>query len=445
MSEMYNRKNAWESLSLEERDKAFEYSKEYMHFLNTSKTEREVVKNVIRMAENAGFRDLNSLETVVAGDKVYFNNKDKNIFLAVVGKQGLENGINIIGSHADSPRLDLRQNPLSKEDDLDFFKTQYYGGIKRYQWTTIPLSMHGVIINKKGEKIEVCLGEKEEDPVFVITDLLPHLAKEQMKKNLSEGITGEDLQVLIGNSKEKIEDILLKEYHMEKEDFITSEIELVPAFKARTVGLDGSLVGGYGQDDKSCVFTSVTAILGLNEVEKTAVCLVADKEEIGSIGNTGMESAVFDYFMTELRDKMGDTTKLNKIYYNSKMLSADVDAGYDPIYKSVYDKENSALLGNGVEITKYTGGRGKSGGSDANAEYLHYVRNKFEENNVLYQTGELGKVDAGGGGTIAYIFANKGVEVLDCGVAVLSMHAPYEICSKLDIYMMNKACIAFWK
>lgn len=445
MSEMYNRKNAWASLSLEERDAAFAYSKSYMDFLNSSKTEREVVKNVIKMAEEAGFRDINSLEKVSTGDKVYFNNRDKNVFLAVVGKQGLENGVNLVGSHADSPRLDLRQNPLSKEDDLDYFKTQYYGGIKRYQWTTIPLSMHGVIINKKGEKVEVCLGEKEEDPVFVITDLLPHLAREQMKKNLAEGVTGEDLQVLIGNSKEKIEEILLKEYNMEKEDFISSEIELVPAFKARTVGLDGSLIGGYGQDDKSCVYTSVTAILGLNDLEKTAICIVADKEEIGSIGNTGMESAVFDYFLTELRDKMGDNTKLNKIYYNSKMLSADVDAGYDPVYKSVYDKENSALVGNGVELTKYTGGRGKSGGSDANAEYLYYIRKKFEDNNVLYQTGELGKVDAGGGGTIAYIFANKGVEVLDCGVSILSMHAPYEIASKLDIYMMNKACEAFWK
>lgn len=452
-----NRKNGWETISEEEKHQIFAYAEGYMKFLNKSKTEREIVANAKQMAESNGFKNINEYDNLKPGDKVYYINRDKSMYLAIIGKDKLENGINIIGSHADSPRLDLKPNPLYEDNGLAYFKTHYYGGIKKYQWTTIPLSIHGVIVKADGEKINICIGEEETDPIFTITDLLPHLAIEQMEKKLKEAIPGENLNLLIGSIpyknkdiSEKIKlnilDILNKKYGITEVDFLSSEIELVPAFKARSLGFDESMVAAYGQDDKICVYTSLTALMELGEVEKTAVCIISDKEEIGSLGNTGMESHVFDTFIAELLNKTGEnrTNLLEKVFCNSKMLSADVDAGLDPIYASVSEKNNASFIGHGIGVNKYTGARGKSGASDANAEYVAVVRKIFEENNIRYQVGELGKVDIGGGGTIAYILANKGIDVIDSGVPVLSMHAPYEVTSKFDVYTAHRAYKAFW-
>ena len=452
------KKNGWESTSEEEGRKIFQYCDGYINFLSKSKTEREIVKNATQMARERGFKSIDEYESLKPGDKVYYVNRDKNLFLVVIGTENIENGINIIGSHADSPRLDLKPNPIYEDKGFVYFKTHYYGGIKKYQWTTIPLSIHGVIAKTNGEKIEVNIGESDEDPIFTITDLLPHLAQEQMEKKLKEGIEGENLNLLIGSIpfdsdeiKEKVKlnilNILYEKYGITEEDFLSSEIELVPAFKARSMGFDGSLVAAYGQDDKICVFTSLTALMEIENPKKTAVCIISDKEEIGSMGNTGMESHVFDTFISEILNKLNCNRPnlLEKVFCNSKMLSADVDAGLDPIYSYVSEKNNASYLGRGVGISKYTGARGKSGGSDANAEFVAYVRNVFEKNDIRYQIAELGKVDVGGGGTIAYILANKGVDVIDCGVPVLSMHAPYEVTSKFDVYEAFKAYKAFWR
>lgn len=456
---LFNRKeNGWENISEEEKNEVFKFSKGYIEFLNKSKTEREIVKNATKMAIEHGYKELNEYDQLKAGDKVYFVNRGKNLFLAVIGQENIESGLNIVGAHADSPRLDLKPNPLYEDNGFAYFKTHYYGGIKKYQWTTIPLSMHGVISKTNGEKIEINIGENEEDPIFTITDLLPHLAKEQMQKKLQEGIEGENLDILIGSIPYKDEkvsekvklnilDLLNKKYGITENDFLSAEIEMVPALKCRSLGFDESLVVGYGQDDKVCVYTSLTAILDVENPKRTAVCLFSDKEEIGSMGNTGMESHVFDTFISEILNKMSlnRPNLLDKVFCNSKMLSSDVDAGFDPIYASVSDVNNSAFLNRGIGINKYTGVAGKAGGSDANAEYMGYIRAIFDANNVSYQVSELGKVDVGGGGTIAYILANKGVEVVDCGVAVLSMHSPYEVTSKYDIYQANKAYKAFLK
>ena len=373
----------------------------------------------------------------------------------------MEEGLNIIGAHADSPRLDLKPNPLVQEGSLAYFKTHYYGGIKKYQWTTIPLAIHGVIIKANGEKLTISIGENENEPVFTITDLLPHLAKEQQQKKVSEAINGENLALLIGSipstnqedekSKNKVKTnilrILNQKYGITEEDFISSELEIVPAFKARTLGLDESLVSAYGQDDKVCVYTSLRAILNVENPERTAVCLFSDKEEIGSMGNTGMESHVFDTFISELLNKarINRPNLLDKVFCNSRMLSADVDAGVDPLYAQVSDMNNAGIIGEGISLNKYTGSGGKYNSSDANAEYVAYIRKIFNENNIKYQLAELGKVDIGGGGTIAYILANKGVDVIDCGVPVLSMHAPYEVTSKYDIYSAYNAYETFFK
>ena len=424
-------------------------------------TEREIVAQSERIAREHGFRSIDEYTELHPGDKVYFVNRCKNIYLAVIGKRSMEEGLNIIGAHADSPRLDLKPNPLVQEGSLAYFKTHYYGGIKKYQWTTIPLAIHGVIIKANGEKLTISIGENENEPVFTITDLLPHLAKEQQQKKVSEAINGENLALLIGSipstnqedekSKNKVKTnilrILNQKYGITEEDFISSELEIVPAFKARTLGLDESLISAYGQDDKVCVYTSLRAILNVENPERTAVCLFSDKEEIGSMGNTGMESHVFDTFISELLNKVriNRPNLLDKVFCNSRMLSADVDAGVDPLYAQVSDMNNAGIIGEGISLNKYTGSGGKYNSSDANAEYVAYIRKIFNENNIKYQLAELGKVDIGGGGTIAYILANKGVDVIDCGVPVLSMHAPYEVTSKYDIYSAYNAYETFFK
>ena len=451
-------KAGWEGLEESKKEEIFNYCNGYIKFLNESKTEREIIKTAKRMAEEKGFKDINEFVSLTEGDKVYYINRDKSMYLAVIGENNIQNGINVIGSHADSPRLDLKPNPLYEDTGLAYLKTHYYGGIKKYQWTTIPLAIHGVIVKSSGEKIEINIGEDEQDPIFTITDLLPHLASEQMERKLKEGIKGEDLNLLIGSipyNGEKISEavklnmlkILNDKYGITEEDFVSSEIELVPAFKARSMGLDNSMVAAYGQDDKVCVYTSLTSILNLEKPKTTAVCIISDKEEIGSMGNTGMESHVFDTFVSEILNKLGVNRPnlLDQVFCNSKMLSADVDAAYDPIYAAAYEKNNAGYLGRGIGLNKYTGARGKSGASDANAEFVALIRRIFEENNVKYEFAELGRIDIGGGGTIAYILANKGMDVIDCGVPVLSMHAPYEVTSKFDIYETQKAYTAFWK
>ena len=456
---LFNKKKVgWENLDTRRKEEIFNFCKDYMDFLNKAKTEREFVKEAKKIADLNGFKDLSEYDTLNAGDRVYFINRNKSMYLAIIGQEKMETGLHIIGSHVDSPRLDLKPNPLYEDTGFAYFKTHYYGGIKKYQWTTIPLSIHGVIVKPNGEKIEVNIGENESDPIFTITDLLPHLAMDQMEKKLKNGIDGEDLNLLIGSipfDGEKISEkvklnilnILNQKYGIVEADLLSSELELVPAFKARSLGFDSSMVAAYGQDDKICAYASFAAMMNLENVKNTAVCILADKEEIGSMGNTGMESHMFDYFISELLNKTGENrvNLLDKVFCFSKMLSSDVDAGFDPIYASVSDKHNAGFLGKGISLNKYTGARGKSGASDANAEYVAWVRNILERNDIKYQIAELGKVDIGGGGTIAYIIANKGADVIDCGVPVLSMHAPYEVTSKYDIYSAYKTYKAFWE
>ena len=447
----------WEGMEENKKEEIFLYCNEYMNFLNSSKTEREIVKSAKILADKNGFRSIKEYENLKPGDKVYYINRDKSMYLAIIGENSISRGINIIGAHGDSPRLDLKPNPLYEDTGLAYFKTHYYGGIKKYQWTTIPLAIHGVIVKPSGEKIEVNIGEDEEDPIFTITDLLPHLASEQMERKLKEGVKGEDLNLLIGSIpyngekgadsvKLNIMNILNQKYGITEIDFVSSELEIVPAFRARSMGLDRSMVAAYGQDDKVCVYASLTALLELERPKTTAVCIISDKEEIGSMGNTGMESHVFDTFISEILNKLGvnKPNLLDQVFCNSKMLSADVDAAYDPIYASVHEKNNSGYLGRGIGLNKYTGARGKSGASDANAEFVAMIRNIFEKENIKYEFAELGRIDIGGGGTIAYILANKGVDVIDAGVPVLSMHAPYEVTSKFDIYETYRAYKAFW-
>ena len=453
-----HKENGWENTTTRQKEEIFNLSKNYMNFLNVAKTEREFIKQARKMADENGYKDIMEFDTLKPGDKIYFVNREKSMYLAIIGENAIEEGLHIIGSHVDSPRLDLKPNPLYEDTGLAYFKTHYYGGIKKYQWTTIPLSIHGVIVKTNGEKEEINIGEDENDPIFTITDLLPHLAQEQMEKKLKNGIDGEDLNRLIGSIpyddkkvSEKVKlnilNILNQKYGITEMDFTSSEIELVPAFKARSLGLDGSMVAAYGQDDKVCAYTSLVAMMELDRVKNTAICILSDKEEIGSMGNTGMESHMFDFFVSEILNKLGvnKPNLLDKVFCFSKMLSSDVDAGFDPIYASVSDKTNAGFLGKGISLNKYTGARGKSGASDANAEYVAWVRNVLEKNEIQYQIVELGKVDVGGGGTIAYILANKGADVIDCGVPVLSMHAPYEVTSKYDVYSAYKTYKAFWQ
>ena len=454
---LFNKKeNGWKALDPSEKQKIFNFSNGYMEFLNKAKTEREFVKHARELADKNGFKDIMEFDTLKPGDKIYFINRNKSMYLAIIGTESIDKGLHIIGSHVDSPRLDLKPNPLYEDTEMAYFKTHYYGGIKKYQWTTIPLSIHGTIVKANGEKMDICIGEDENDPIFTITDLLPHLAQDQMEKKLKNGIDGEDLNLLIGSIpygekgesqvKLNILNILNQKYGITEVDLTSSEIELVPAFKARSLGLDESMVAAYGQDDKVCAYTSLAAMMELESVKNTAVCFLSDKEEIGSMGNTGMESHMFDFFISEILNKLevNKPNLLDKVFCFSKMLSSDVDAGFDPIYASVSDKTNAGFLGKGISLNKYTGARGKSGASDANAEYVAWVRNVLENSDIKYQIAELGKVDVGGGGTIAYIIANKGADVIDCGVPVLSMHAPYEVTSKYDVYSAYRTYKAFW-
>ncbi len=431
-----------------------DYCEGYKSFLDDAKTEREAVKTAVAMAENKGFTAFDRNKTYKAGDRVYFNNRGKTVAFAVIGKEGMEKGVNITAAHIDSPRLDLKPNPLYEEIELALFKTHYYGGIRKYQWPTVPLALHGVFAKKDGTVVEVNIGEDEGDPKFVVNDLLPHLAAEQSKRTLSDGIRGEELNVLVGSHPFKDDEgselvklnilkILNEKYGIVEEDFLSAELEMVPAYKASDVGFDRSLIGAYGQDDRVCSYPALTAILEVEAPEKTAVAILADKEEIGSDGNTGLNS---DFLLHVIGDichtQGGDVTVALR---NSKCLSADVNAATDPTFQDVMERRNASFVNYGVVITKYTGSRGKSGTSDASAEYVAQVRAMLDSADIIWQTGELGKVDAGGGGTVAMYIANLGVDVVDLGVPVLSMHAPFETTAKLDVYMCYRAMYEFMK
>lgn len=456
-----NRPIAWHEYTADDLKKLNDLCNEYRVFLDESKTERECVNKTINLAEAKGYKNiseyLSSGQKLKAGDKIYAVNMKKAVVLFNVGTEDIVKGMNILGAHIDSPRIDVKQNPLYEDSSLAYLDTHYYGGIKKYQWVAMPLALHGVVALKNGTVVDINIGEKETDPVFCITDLLPHLGKDQMEKKASVVIEGEHLDLLIGsqplNDSEKngvvarIKSILNDSYGIEEEDFLSAELEIVPAGKARDMGLDRSMILAYGQDDRVCAFTSLKAMLDIENPRTTTCCLLVDKEEIGSYGATGMQSKWFENTCAEILELMGNYTELTlrRMLQNSKMLSSDVNAGYDPLYSNAYEKKNTAFLGKGVVFAKYTGARGKSGSSDANAEYMAYIRKIMDEANVFYQTAELGKVDFGGGGTIAFITAAYGMEVIDCGVGVLSMHAPWEVTSKADIFEAKKCYEAFLK
>lgn len=450
----YKRKNGRLVSSDETLNKADEYCEGYKSFLNKAKTEREAVKAATQMAKANGFSEFCRGKAYKAGDKVYINNRGKTLALAVIGEQPVEQGVNITASHIDSPRLDLKPNPLYEDTDLALFKTHYYGGIKKYQWTAVPLSLHGVFVLKDGTVKEVSIGENENEPKFVINDLLPHLASEQIKRPLNEGVKGEELNVLVGSHpfkddkgselvKLNILKLLNEKYGVTEEDFLSAELEMVPAAKSTDIGFDRSLIGSYGQDDRVCAYPALTAVLEVEKPEKTALAILTDKEEIGSCGNTGLESDFLRFVIGDLaKMQNGDPTVALR---NSKCLSADVNAGLDPTFQDVMEKKNASFLNYGVVVTKYTGARGKSGTSDASAEYVAQIRNMLDNAGIIWQTGELGKVDIGGGGTVAMFIANMGVDVVDLGVPVLSMHAPFETTAKFDVYMCYRAMYEFMK
>ncbi|MBQ5987269.1 MAG: aminopeptidase [Clostridia bacterium] len=450
------RVNAWTTYSAETEAEVMALGSAYRSYLDQSKTERECAAETIRRAEAAGYVNLNDAGALKPGDKVYVNTMGKAVQLYVIGREPMEKGINIIGAHIDSPRMDLKQNPLYEDTDLAYLDTHYYGGIKKYQWVTLPLALHGVVAKKDGTVVPVVIGEDENDPVVGISDLLIHLSQQQMEKKGSTVVEGEDLDVIVGGKplagaekepvKAAILAILKDKYGMDEEDFLSAEIEVVPAGKSRDFGLDRSMVLGYGHDDRVCAFAEVEAMLKLTEIPAyTCCCLLADKEEIGSVGATGMQAHYFENAVAELMDRTGEYSelKLRRALANSRMLSCDVSAGYDPMYASVFEKKNAAYLGRGVCFNKYTGSRGKSGSNDANAEYMGRLRAIMDDNKVNFQTAELGRIDVGGGGTIAYICALYGMNVIDSGVPVLSMHAPWEIISKADLYEAVKAYYAF--
>ncbi len=454
-----NNKNAWKTYTEEDINGLERLNASYRKFLSDCKTERECTKEIIRRAEEAGYIDLdtciNEGKTIKSGDKLYAVNMNKSVALFNIGKRPISEGMNIIGAHIDSPRLDVKQNPLYEEGGMAYLDTHYYGGIKKYQWAALPLAIHGVIVKKDGTCVEVCVGEEDDDPVFCITDLLIHLSSKQMEKTGAKVIEGEQLDVVVGSIplsdsekncvKENVLNILKKEYDIEEEDFVSAELEVVPAGKARELGFDRGMIMSYGQDDRVCAFTSLEAQLNVENPERTTCCLLVDKEEIGSVGATGMRSHFFENTVSEIINLMEEYSelKVRRCLKNSYMLSTDVNAGYDPMFAEVFDSKNASYCGNGVVFSKYTGSRGKSGSNDANAEYIAKIRNVMDNNNVVYQTAELGKVDAGGGGTIAYILSLYGMEVIDCGVAVLNMHAPWEIVSKADVYETEKCYRAF--
>ncbi|OAA92130.1 aminopeptidase [Clostridium ljungdahlii] len=455
-------KYAWDKYSKKDFKILFKISDEYEKFMSKCKTERECVKEFILRAEKNGYKNIedimNAKSTLKSGDKVYANNKDKNLALFVLGTEDMEKGMRILGAHIDSPRLDLKQNPLYEDTDLALFDTHYYGGIKKYQWVTLPLAIHGVVIKKDGTKVEVVIGEKDGDPVVGVSDLLVHLAGDQMDKKGNKVVEGEDLNVLIGSIpiedkeaknrvKKNILRILNDKYGIEEEDFVSAELEVVPAGPARDFGLDSSMVMAYGHDDKICSYTSFDAMMKIENPNKTCVTLLVDKEEIGSVGATGMQSRFFENIVAEVMSLCEEYSdlKLRRALTNSKMLSSDVSAAFDPNYPSVMDKNNAAYFGKGVVFNKYTGARGKSGCNDANPEYIAEIRNIMDKNDVSWQTAELGKVDQGGGGTIAYILAEYNMQVIDCGIALHNMHAPWEVASKADIYEAVKGYVAFLK
>lgn len=463
-------KNVWETYSEKQLKELEKLNKEYREFLSDCKTERECVDYIVNAAEAAGYKELQEIikegGSLKKGDKVYSVWMNKSVALFHIGEEKMEKGMNILGAHIDSPRLDIKQNPLYEDGGFAYLDTHYYGGVKKYQWVTIPLAIHGVVVKKDGTTIELNIGENEDDPVFFISDLLIHLAQEQLEKKAAKVIEGEALDIIIGNrpltfkKEEKKEEgtgkdavkkgilsILKDTYDMDEEDFISAELEVVPAGKAREAGFDRSMILSYGQDDRVCAFTSLKAMLEMKSVKRTSCCLLVDKEEIGSVGATGMQSHFFENMVAEVMNLLGEYSELNvrRCLSASCMLSSDVSSAYDPSYASSFDKKNVAYLGGGMVFNKFTGSRGKSGSNDANAEYLAYLRNIFAEEKVHFQTAELGRVDLGGGGTIAYILALYGMNVIDSGVAVLNMHAPYEATSKADVYETRRGYEAFLK
>lgn len=460
-----DRKNVWTTYTEEELKELDQINTLYKICLDEGKTERECVKTAVAMAEKKGYRDLKDVvkagQQMKAGDKVYAVCMDKSIAMFHIGQKPLEEGMNILGAHIDSPRIDVKQNPLYESEELAYLDTHYYGGIKKYQWLTIPLAIHGVVVKTDGTKVDISIGEKEDDPVFVVTDLLVHLAAKQMEQKANAVIEGEKLDLLIGSRPiEKVDELdkeekdvvkknilkLLKEsYGMEEEDFVSAELEIVPAGKARDLGIDRSMIMAYGQDDRVCAFTSLFAMLDMEKIDRTACCILVDKEEIGSVGATGMHSRFFENTVAELvaLTEGESELKVRRALQNSKMLSSDVSAAYDPMFAECFEKRSSAFFAKGLVFNKFTGSRGKNGSNDANAEYLAEIRKAMDAKKVAYQFAELGKVDVGGGGTIAYIMANYGMEVIDSGVPVLCMHAPWEITSKADIYEAYKGYKAF--
>lgn len=465
-------KNTWELLSDKQIKEAEALAKEYMNFLDNGKTERECVDTIVNMIEKEGYQELENLmksgTKLKKGDKVYAVCMNKTVAMFQIGSRPFTDGMNILGAHIDSPRLDVKQNPLFEDGGFAYLDTHYYGGVKKYQWVTIPLALHGVIIKKDGTCVEVNLGEEEDDPVFFISDLLIHLAGEQLDKKAAKVIEGEALDLIIGNKplvigkdageeekkeagkeavKKGVLAILKEMYDVEEEDFLSAELEVVPAGRAREAGLDRSMILAYGQDDRVCAFTSVKAMLETKKTDRTACCILVDKEEIGSVGATGMESKFFENTVAEVMNLAGEYSELNvrRCLSKSCMLSSDVSAGFDPTYAASFEKKNAAFLGNGMVFNKFTGARGKSGSNDANAEYMAHIRAIFEKDGINFQTAELGKVDVGGGGTIAYILALYGMNVIDSGVAVLNMHAPWEATSKADVYETKRGYEAFLK
>lgn len=449
----YSRKHCSQLVSEEETEKCDKFCEGYKDFMKEVKMEREAVEFAVEKAKEKGFSEFDKKGSYKPGDKVYYNNRGKAVILCVFGRRSAGDGLKIAAAHVDSPRLDLKPNPLYESDEMALFKTHYYGGIKKYQWTTIPLALHGAIILKDGTKIKVNIGEDESDPQFVVTDLLPHLAQEQMKETLSKGITGENLNILVGsrplNNEEESEliklnvmKILNEKYGITEQDFQSAELSAVPAFKPVDVGFDRSLIGAYGHDDRVCAYPEMQAIFDIDTPEYTSLCIFADKEETGSGGNTGLESSFLRYFIADIARLEG--LEARDVIIKSECLSADVNSAFDPNYPSVMEKNNCSYINHGACITKYTGARGKSGTSDASGEFIAKIRRVLDKNGVVWQTGELGKVDLGGGGTVAIYIANLGIDVVDLGVPVLSMHAPFEVVSKFDIYMTYKACLAFF-
>ena len=451
-------KTAWEKYNGKFKE-IMDFSEDYKKYLDKSKTEREACKSAIELAKKAGFKDGNTLKTFKKGDKIYFNNRGKAVALFVIGKEPVSKGMNILGAHIDSPRVDVKQVPLYEDSGLVLLDTHYYGGIKKYQWVAQPMALHGVVCKKDGKVVDICIGEKEDEPVIEFSDLLIHLAQDQMQKTGSKVVEGEDLNALIGSIpatskkdekelvKKNILAILKKEYGIEEDDFLSAELEIVPAGKARDLGLDKSMILAYGHDDRICAYTSLKAILDITAPNRTACCLIVDKEEVGSQGNTGMKSKFFEYKVAEILEKCGEkgNLALNNCLTNSMMLSSDVSAAYDPNYPQVFESKNAAFFGKGIVFNKFTGSRGKSGSNDANPEFFAKVRRVLDDNKVAFQTAELGRVDQGGGGTIAYITAILNMEVIDAGIAVQNMHACYESASKVDIYEAYRAYKVFLK